>query len=301
MRLHAALSMLLLGDATALRASCVMSAAADRRPGKPYTFLTIQPKFTVQDWDSAQLILEQMVDQSRSEMGCAYYGFTRCAAENSLFCSEAYEDADAVLTHIRQISPLAEKLTAPGIATLDQVSLHGPESELAKVKAGLDAERAARWQFYVIDSGVSYFTKQTGAIMKSQTMLSIKPTFTVSDWSKAKPIMDEFVRRTQAEPGCIYYGWTIDRSAGKLFCREAYFNADDVLSHLENVGSLVEELVADGVATLDRIELHGPRMQLERCKVAMDPFGTAYYNLEMGFQKFEAWAGWEGWRSNVRF
>ena len=59
-------------------------------------------------------------------MGCAYYGFTRCAAENSLFCSEAYKDADAVLTHPADFA-YGEKLTAPGIATLDQVSLHGPE------------------------------------------------------------------------------------------------------------------------------------------------------------------------------
>ena len=80
---------LLVSGAAALRASCVMSVAGGR-PSKPYTFLTIQPKFTIHDWSTAQPILERMVDCTRAERGCAYYGFTRCTSENSLFCNREW-------------------------------------------------------------------------------------------------------------------------------------------------------------------------------------------------------------------
>lgn len=57
---------------------------------------------------------------------------------------------------------------------------------------------------------------------KPFTFLTIQPTFTVTDWSRAKPIMEEFVARTRREANCMYYGWskTGDKPGDKLFCRE---------------------------------------------------------------------------------
>ena len=57
---------------------------------------------------------------------------------------------------------------------------------------------------------------------KPYTFLTIQPTFTVQDWSSAKPIMEEFVTRTRREANCMYYGWskTGDKPGDKLFCRE---------------------------------------------------------------------------------
>merc|ERR1712146_111179 len=84
------------------------------------------------------------------------------------------------------------------------------------------------------------------------------PTFTVSDWAVAEPIMAEFVEATKKETGCIYYGWT--RNDDKLFCREAY---------------------VDAAATLDQIELHGPAAEVEKCKEKMDGFGTKYFTIDL--------------------
>merc|ERR1712196_202655 len=92
-----------------------------------------------------------------------------------------------------------------------------------------------------------------------QTIMTIQPTFTVSDWAVAEPIMAEFVEATKKETGCIYYGWT--RNDDKLFCREAYVDAEASLAHLDNVGPLVGKLL-ESAATLDQIELHGPAAEL---------------------------------------
>ena len=75
--------------------------------------------------------------------------------------------------------------------------------------------------------------------------VTIQPTFTILDKAKATPIMKRFVEATKTEKGCIYYGWTV--SGDKLFCREAYLNGEAANAHLKNVGSLIGEILADGV------------------------------------------------------
>merc|ERR1712054_606441 len=121
--------------------------------------------------------------------------------------------------------------------------------------------------------------KDTTAPEVPQTIMTIQPTFTVSDWAVAEPIMAEFVEATKKETGCIYYGWT--RNDDKLFCREAYVDAAASLAHLDNVGPLVGKLL-ESAATLDQIELHGPAAELDKCKANMDAFGTTYWEIDSG-------------------
>jgi len=114
----------------------------------------------------------------------------------------------------------------------------------------------------------------------SYTFMTIQPTFTVKDWARAKPIMDEFIEATKTEAGCIYYGWST--SGDKLFCREAYDNAESCLAHLANVGALVGKLTEASIASLDEIALHGPEAELDKCKASMDGFGTVYWKTDGG-------------------
>merc|ERR1712146_116825 len=124
--------------------------------------------------------------------------------------------------------------------------------------------------------------KDFAAKINKYTLMTIQPTFTVSDWAAAEPIMAEFVEATKKETGCIYYGWSTDESNNKLFCREAYIDAAAALAHLENIGALVGKLL-ESAATLDQIELHGPAAEVEKCKEKMDGFGTKYYAIDSGF------------------
>ena len=113
------------------------------------------------------------------------------------------------------------------------------------------------------------------------TMCSICPTFTVHDWNKARPIMDDFIAKTKTETGCIYYGWT--RVDDQLKCREMYVDGAAVNAHLENVGECIGAILADGVATLDKIDIQGPADQLEIVKPGTEALGTVYYHTDGGF------------------
>ena len=93
--------------------------------------------------------------------------------------------------------------------------------------------------------------------------------------------MAEFVERTKTEEGCVYYGW--DVVGDKLFCRESYVDGKAVNAHLANVGPCIEALLAEGVAKLDRIEIHGPADQLELVKPGTAALGTVYYETHSGF------------------
>ena len=116
------------------------------------------------------------------------------------------------------------------------------------------------------------------------TMCSIHPTFTVHDWGKAKPIMEEFIAKTKAEAGCVYYGWV--KEGNTLKCREMYVDGAAVGAHLENVGSCIESILGEGVASLDSIEIQGPADQLDIVKPGTEALGTKYYATDGGFSAY---------------
>ena len=77
---------------------------------------------------------------------------------------------------------------------------------------------------------------------------SIAPYFKVSDWVKARPLLDECVAvgRTNS---CVFFGWTKD--GDDLFCNTAFTNADGVTAHLAAVTPLLDALL-DGAAARER-------------------------------------------------
>merc|ERR1712159_957233 len=185
-------------------------------------------------------------------------------------------DAAGVLAHLDNVGALVDKLLESA-ATLDKIELHGPSEEMDKCKGAMDAFGTTYWD---IDSGFSCMSKEVSSVRETQTLMSIQPTFTIKSWEAAAPIMAEFVEATKTETGCVFYGWT--KEGDKLFCREAYVDAAGVLAHLDNVGALVGKLL-ESAATLDKIELHGPSEEMDKCKGAMDAFGTTYWDIDSGF------------------
>lgn len=93
--------------------------------------VAIMPHFNVKDWDAAKPIMEEFVTKTRTEAGFTYYGWTKC--ENSLVCREAYKNGEAVLAHLDNVGACIGKLL-DGPAELAEISIHGPQAELDKVK-----------------------------------------------------------------------------------------------------------------------------------------------------------------------
>lgn len=99
--------------------------------------VTIVPYFKVSDGKMAAFkeVCAQCVTQTQSESGCLYYGFSFNG--NEAFCREGYENADGALTHLGNVGALLGELLK--LAELTKLEVHGPEEELAKLRAPLAA------------------------------------------------------------------------------------------------------------------------------------------------------------------
>ena len=61
-------------------------------------------------------------------------------------------------------------------------------------------------------------------------------------------------------PNCLHYGFSFHGS--EVFCREGYEGAEALLSHLTNVGPLLEEALK--LAELTRLEVQGVEQELAK-------------------------------------
>jgi quinol monooxygenase YgiN len=93
--------------------------------------------------------------------------------------------------------------------------------------------------------------------------------------------MHRFVARTANESACLYYDFT--RAERQVFCREAYIGAEGVLAHLENVGDLIEEVLA--YSELARIEVHGPASEIEKLREPLAGLNPTFFVRECGVPK----------------
>ena len=77
------------------------------------------------------------------------------------------------------------------------------------------------------------------------------------------------------------YGFSFD--GDQAHCREGYGDADGVLAHLQNVGTLLEELLK--ISDIILFEVHGPGQQLEKLRGPLADFKPQFFTLEFGFRR----------------
>jgi quinol monooxygenase YgiN len=91
-------------------------------------------------------LCSRFVAKTSEEEGCLYYGFS--FSGNVSHCREGYTGADAVLAHLKNVQSLLEE--ALRISSLVRLEIHGPESELTKLRAPLAALNP---EFFVLECG----------------------------------------------------------------------------------------------------------------------------------------------------
>ena len=96
-----------------------------------------------------------------------------------------------------------------------------------------------------------------------------------------KALCERFIEKTNGEPKCLYYGFSFDDD--QAHCREGYEDADGLLAHLENVGSLLEEALK--ISELTRLEVHGPEEELAKLREPMAALNPQFFTLEYGFRR----------------
>lgn len=115
------------------------------------------------------------------------------------------------------------------------------------------------------------------------TMCTIVPYFKVQDGKlgEFKTLGEQMVERTRSENDVLFYGFCFN--GDQAFCREGYTGAAGVLAHLENVDDLLKQALS--IASLERLEIHGPESELSSLREPLSGLNPAYFVLEAGFRK----------------
>ncbi len=109
---------------------------------------SLYPYFKVQagQLDAFRALCQRFVEQTRQEESCLYYGFSFDG--DQVHCREGYADAAGVLAHIEKVGSLLQEALA--IADMTRLEVHGPETELDKLRGPLSDFDV---QFFVLEYG----------------------------------------------------------------------------------------------------------------------------------------------------
>ena len=112
---------------------------------------------------------------------------------------------------------------------------------------------------------------------------TIVPYFKVHDGQldAFRALCERFVEKTSEEAKCLYYGFSFD--GDEVHCREGYEDADGLLAHLENVGTLIGEALE--IADIIRMEVHGPDQGLAKLREPLAELNPQFFALEYGFRR----------------
>lgn len=114
-------------------------------------------------------------------------------------------------------------------------------------------------------------------------VVSIHPYFKAHPGQLAafKAALPGFIEKTRAETGNLYYEFTVN--GDEIFCREAYVGAAGALAHMANVRAEIAEILK--IATLTRLEIHGPAAELDQLRGPMAGMNPAWFVLEAGLRR----------------
>ncbi len=112
------------------------------------TCCTVVPYFKVSNDNlvAFKALCERFVSQTSEEQKCLYYGFSFDG--DVAHCREGYVDAEGLLAHLENVGELLQE--ALKIATITRLEVHGPESELNKLREPLSALVP---QFFTLEYG----------------------------------------------------------------------------------------------------------------------------------------------------
>lgn len=113
--------------------------------------------------------------------------------------------------------------------------------------------------------------------------VSIVPYFKVHQgkMDDFKRLCERFVEKSMSEPKTLYYGFSFCED--EAHCREGYVDAEGALTHLEDVGPLLDEALT--ISDLTRLEFHGPEEELAKLRGPLAHMKIQFFTLEYGFRR----------------
>merc|ERR1712151_26996 len=204
------------------------------------------------------------------------YAFSFEPTADVASCRESYGDAEGILLHLKNVDkPLKEVLNGP--AELLRLEVHAPATEIAKLRPTLEPLGC---QFFVTEWGFRNAVEPTAAKELTDSVVTLAPYFKIKDVERFKGIWQEDYKRFAHREDCVHYAFCFTED-NRAHCREAYPNAEKVLQHLADVDAPLKAVLA-GPAELERLEVHGPKVEVDKLRDALSPLGCLFYVTEWG-------------------
>ena len=115
------------------------------------------------------------------------------------------------------------------------------------------------------------------------TCCTLVPYFKVANANlpALRVLCEAFVEKTRSEPKCLFYGFSFFED--QVHCREGYADAEGLLAHLDNVGSILQEALK--ISEIVRLEVHGPESELAKLRGPLADLKPQFFRLEYGFRR----------------
>ena len=96
-----------------------------------------------------------------------------------------------------------------------------------------------------------------------------------------RALCEKMVTQTELEEKCLYYGFSFEGETAH--CREGYADAEGALAHLKNIGPLLDQALK--ISSMTRLEVHGPKEELDKLRGPMAKLSPQFFTLEYGFRR----------------
>ena len=120
-------------------------------------------------------------------------------------------------------------------------------------------------------------------MLLEDSTVTLCPYFKVKDLAKFKEIWKAAYDPFAHKEDCVHYSFGFTEDGTRAHCREAYTSAKTALQHLADVDAALKA-VLDGPAELERLEVHGPKAEIDQLIEPLTPFGCKFFVCEWGFR-----------------
>ncbi len=112
--------------------------------------VSIHPYYKVnpENYQAFKQLADDLIETTRGEMGCLYYGFS--FAENEVHCREAYKNAETLLAHLDNVADLSQR--ALSISEITRLEIHGPALEISKLRE-FEPMQKLNPKYFVLEGG----------------------------------------------------------------------------------------------------------------------------------------------------
>jgi len=238
----------------------------------PDTTVSVMTYWTVHDNHGFIRCNQRVKDLIKRAPGVKYYGFSMTG--NVAVSKEGHANVASYLLHLRNVQDLW--FEAMSSATMTNMEAHGPKAQVEQLEESLKDLLSSHWAYaegaFFVPS--KYLAQAIPGRLAADETLTVLVYWNVRDYAKFLAGVQNFQTLTKNEEKVRYYGFCL--SGAKAICREGYDCAEGFLEHLKNVDEPLK--AAMEVADIDRIEVHGPAMEVEKLREPLSTFPAVFWS-----------------------